>query len=972
MKIVVLDSLLQQTVSSNIPTQVIPKIFEEFQRLSELEKSGRNTVEEYIKNHHGIKMRGVEKIYKYELTSGDRILYAHSVDLPWLNHRVSDSYVLLRFSKHDDQGDTAKRFDLTKERGYTYIREIVDKMTELDIDAVNSTDISMEDYVALAEILNSDDYTAWHKVFVVQDDDDYSTLSLDEMDVYLSNEQDQCISDFFAKPGPTLIIGGAGTGKTLIAVHLLINYAKNNTQKRAAYFTQSPALRKKVIALFKQYGDDVDTEPIDFNDINEYCIKKLGLKHSCVFYTREFLTFVEGTPEIIEQCRQNDLTPIVVWTEIRGIIKGGMSKDWSRTGPMNQSQFKGNITTLVKRGYFRRDKTDKKRIWLTDGTAEIEKRFKTDEELSPVDKENLRCAIRYFSSFDPSIRMLTESEYASVSEELSSVEQAKRAVVWNICKRYDVFLKENNLYDENDLVRMMFGQGISAETKYDLTVIDEVQDYSELQLFLIRALTEGNKIVFAGDEHQNTNPASFSESRLKSLFYLGKKAKLKTVRLRKNFRCQQGIIDITNALADVRRTAIGSGSAENEAPEEAIRRSDAFPNRLAYSESNLASCICELIPYPRAVFLVPDQSAKDGLLSLINQQKDSITTRIGEDKFIARLKSAVFTVAEIKGVEYEYVVCYDLIGTYIKIWQKILSGVHQQTKYRYYFNLLYVAMTRAQEYLCIVDKRLSEDLDRKMGFNLVDSFDVEQLYCNRLSASEADWYEQAQELEKNGKYREALHMYTAAKAEPICFHRCNYYIALEEKNYDLAVIYGLVLDSPSMISDYLADVKSPGLEKLAGAYACLKNNPDQYEYRRINISMLIRTCIPDELQGEAQVVLLNALRNALQTLASKVCSLEIAFPEETIATEQEQENAPDSALKKDPGSSSSKTSEPAAEEIVKSCNLCKYRKNGTCGQLKDQICSDYIPIPYVSKEEIDNWPKYGDATAIRFGLAGRY
>ncbi len=266
-------------------------------------------------------------------------------------------------------------------------------MTELDIDAVNSTDISMEDYAALAEILNSDDYTAWHKVFVVQDDDDYSTLSLDEMDVYLSNEQDQCISDFLAKPCPTLIIGGAGTGKTLIAVHLLINYAKNNSQKRAAYFTQSPELRKKVIALFKQYGDDVDAESIDFNDISEFCIKQLELKHSSAIYTREFLAFVERTPAIIEQCRQNDLTPIVIWTEIRGIIKGGMSKEWTRTGPMNQSRFKGSINSLVKRGYFRRDKTDRKKIFLTEGIVEIEKRLKTDEELSPVDKENLAASV---------------------------------------------------------------------------------------------------------------------------------------------------------------------------------------------------------------------------------------------------------------------------------------------------------------------------------------------------------------------------------------------------------------------------------------------------------------------------------------------------------------------------------------------------------------------------------------------------
>lgn len=73
--------------------------------------------------------------------------------------------------------------------------------------------------------------------------------------------------------------------------------------------------------------------------------------------------------------------------------------------------------------------------------------------------------INYFSSFDPSICMLTENEYESVSEEISSVKLEERAVVWSICKKYDDFLRENELYDENDLVRMMFEHGTSAEAK---------------------------------------------------------------------------------------------------------------------------------------------------------------------------------------------------------------------------------------------------------------------------------------------------------------------------------------------------------------------------------------------------------------------------------------------------------------------------------------------------------------------------
>ncbi len=871
MKIVVLDSLLKQTENSNTPTNVIPKILGEIQRLAELERLGRNSVDQYLQNHHGIKMKGGEKIRKYELTDGDRILYASSDDLPWLSNRIESSYVLLRFSKHDDQGSAARKFDLSRERGYTYIKEIVEKMSDLEIDAVNDTEISMEDYVALAEILNTD-YSLWHTVYVVEDKD-YRNLSLDEMNFMLSSEQHQHIIDFLAKPRPTLIIGGAGTGKTLIAVHLLIDYVKENRQKKTCYFTQSPELRRKVKELFAYYGHDVTDESVAFEDINEFCVSRLGLKHSQTVYTREFLSFIENNPVILEKCQDNGITPIVVWTEIRGLIKGGMSRDWSRTGPMPQNRFTGSIQSLVKRGYFTRDSADKKKIILTEGVTEAKKRLAHDGELSPTEKKNVQLAIEYFSRFDPDIRMMPEREYLEISDERSSVERDTRSLVWDICRQYDDYLVGNGLYDENDLIRMMFGKGLDAFPKYNLTVIDEVQDYSELQLFFIKALTEGNKIVFAGDEHQNINPASFSESRLKSLFFNEKRQKLTVKRLRMNFRCQEEIIKSTNALAEIRRSTIGSGSAENEEPEVAQRQYDALPIRLACSDVNVASCVCELMRYPKAVILVPDTRTKERVRKIIEQSKDDIISSIGEEKYDARMGNAVFTVAEIKGVEYEYVLCYDLIGTYINVWQTILAGVHQQTKYRFYFNLLYVAMTRAQNYLCFVDSWLSEELDKWMGFRPIDSFDADQLYLSRLGMSEKDWYDQAVNLEKNGKYWEALKMYEAAKAEPKCFHRCNYYIAIEEKEFDRAVVYAILLDAPEMISEYLSDVESPELEFLARAYIRLKNEPEKYDFRKANLSRLIQTCIPEDMQPAVTGIILGTLRTATQQLASQIIGL---------------------------------------------------------------------------------------------------
>ncbi len=56
----------------------------------------------------------------------------------------------------------------------------------------------------------------------------------------------------------------------------------------------------------------------------------------------------------------------------------------------------------------------------------------------------------------------------------------------------------------------------------------------------------------------------------------------------------------------------------------------------------------------------------------------------------------------------------------------------------------------------------------------------------------------------------------------------------------------------------------------------------------------------------------------------------------------------------------------------RSCDNCMERKSERCTQIKNQLCSDYRPLPYFSEAEKANWPKYGDATAARLGEKNRY
>ena len=55
-------------------------------------------------------------------------------------------------------------------------------------------------------------------------------------------------------------------------------------------------------------------------------------------------------------------------------------------------------------------------------------------------------------------------------------------------------------------------------------------------------------------------------------------------------------------------------------------------------------------------------------------------------------------------------------------------------------------------------------------------------------------------------------------------------------------------------------------------------------------------------------------------------------------------------------------------KVCKNCSNCMNMKNGTCfgSTYTDYICGDYRYSPEISKEELDRWPKIGDALYFKF------
>ena len=155
---------------------------------------------------------------------------------------------------------------------------------------------------------------------------------------------------------------------------------------------------------------------------------------------------------------------------------------------------------------------------------------------------------------------------------------------------------------------------ITNEELFDFVMIDEIQDYTELQIYFISRLAKNlQHFVMAGDEHQIVNPTLFSEERLKKFFFVMKVGgKLTINKLQRNYRCPDEIVRVANSLSLLAKKQIAS-KGENLLIETSYKSVE--PQRLLWNKEVSMSLIDELILYPDVVLIVSDDKAKQQLIS---------------------------------------------------------------------------------------------------------------------------------------------------------------------------------------------------------------------------------------------------------------------------------------------------------------------------------------------------------------------
>lgn len=302
-----------------------------------------------------------------------------------------------------------------------------------------------------------------------------------------------------------------------------------------------------------------------------------------------------------------------------------------------------------------------------------------------------------FGFFNESTRKrITLEEYIELRK--NSLEKFECEIIYKLAKDYEKYLEENN-FTNNNLASITMLNNLQNIVQYSLVVADEVQDFSQVNLLLFKSIAL--KVFCTGDALQMINPSYFSFRYLKNLLF--EKDIISVAELKNNYRNTLKIQQIIDGLENINIKTFGthnfisSGKGiDSSVPTTAIYcNAKNFVNLVAKSK------------YDNFTVVVNTLAEKNKLRQILKNQE-------------------ILTVAEIKGLERDTVLLYNLLSQNDEKWTKLNSIIlnkkeaDENSVFRYYFNVFYVGISRAKQNLFVVEDK---------NIALFDNFFKEYFNC---------------------------------------------------------------------------------------------------------------------------------------------------------------------------------------------------------------------------------------------------
>ncbi|NLV82588.1 MAG: UvrD-helicase domain-containing protein [Synergistaceae bacterium] len=817
----------------------------------------------FLLSHNSKILKGSKGVrFKFKVSDSERISFVYAYEG---SNGFSDCIIIEKYLTHDDQSRSGRTRNVVKREETETIHSSNDLQNMMSIDDNQDNIFDVYSH-SICHVHTEEEIRKDEKYFENDgNDNDINGRNLENREAQLSVKQSQLLRSWNAE-FPFFVSGCAGSGKSLIALHILDYYrnqikpliltdASDRNSNVIAHFTLSDGLKEQAEKQYRIIHPDFkyprDDVTVRFENLTRYCVKEVKVQMNKVvafeLFNSEFLNMYYKRKSLIEG---HNISPIEIWKEIRGSIKGYMGEYWSKKKWLNRLDFDVNtVEFLQNTDVFTACPENSKRFFIKDPYLKTFIKLKSklnlyksyDKKRKDIICEDLEKMYNFYRKVDIKDFAMTRAEYLDFSEGShvygnkhgeDVYNKDERSAIYDLFKEYENWLKNNKYFDENDLAVKLLnmykpefnidGKEDKSTYPFDLIVLDEIQDLTQLQIYTVYHLVkEKARIVFAGDEHQIINPTMFARKDIYTLFLTDQKTakKVNLLHLRSNFRSQKNIIDLANHMSEIRREHIAKTDDETEQDIEAERTdNDCKPFCLCPSEENISKMIRSLKKYPDTAIIVADEKNKMELVG-----------KYGEGQ--------IFTVQEIKGLEFKYVFCYDLLGEYRKIWEEIFSTgkAKNNSRYRYYFNLFYVAITRSKDYLCLLDKKaICSDLEKEIMPYLkeIDDFNSDNLYITGLIDTSEAWYESAEELEKSGLYEEAILQYKKSNERskklnteiPIAILRCQAKLLAKQNKFKEAWFLAVEIDDYNLA---LTNADSLGDEKLVSLTKKLQETPDQ-------------------------------------------------------------------------------------------------------------------------------------------------
>lgn len=311
--------------------------------------------------------------------------------------------------------------------------------------------------------------------------------------------------------------------------------------------------------------------------------------------------------------------------------------------------------------------------------------------------------------------MLSFEDY--VNRRQNSFSRAECEVIYGLAKEYAKFKKNSGKIDNNEISRIL----LSGENlpRYSLSILDEVQDFTQINLKLFESISL--KILAVGDALQMINPSYFNFSFLKNLMY--REDITEVSELENNYRNNKKIAELLGELGEINTKEFGT-----------------------HNFVTLAKSV-DQISESTAVFT----NGKDFLNSLKSQKFENFTIIAPDDiqkQFLRKSfpRQEVLTVSEIKGLERDTVLLFNILSTNKQKWQDMQRAQisHKQADensvYRFYFNLFYVGLSRAKHNVFVYEDEDTHIFKNffAQGFENLDGKKAYEKFSEIISRIEID------------------------------------------------------------------------------------------------------------------------------------------------------------------------------------------------------------------------------------------